>query len=83
MLTVSLNGSSTAATSQYNPGGVLPEVSHQSWILFGGLLVGLLALLIIPLVFSRVWQTVGGGHKKGRVKFNGAPAPLKGRVKIK
>jgi Ca-activated chloride channel family protein len=83
VLTVSLNGGSTAATSQYNPGGVLPEVSHQSWILFGGLLVGLLALLMIPLVFGRVWQAVGGGHKKGRVKFNGAPAPFKGRVKIK
>jgi VWFA-related protein len=83
VLTVSLNGSSTAATSQYNPGGVLPEVSHQSWILFGGLLVGLLALLVAPLVFGRAWQAVGGGHKKGRVKFNDAPAPLKGRVKIK
>jgi len=83
VLTVSLNGSSTAATSQYNPGGVLPEVSHQSWILFGGLLVGLLALLVAPLVFGRAWQAVGGGHKKGRVKFNDATAPLKGRVKIK
>ena len=83
VLTVSLNGSSTAATSQYNPGGVLPEVSHQSWILFGGLLVGLLALLVAPLVFGRAWQAVGGGHKKGRVIFNDAPASLKGRVKIK
>ncbi len=84
-LTVSLNGGATTAASQYNPGGVLPEVASQSWPLFGGILLGLLVLLAIPMLVGKGMQVMGVGHKKGRVKLSGPPAgaQAKGRVKIK
>ncbi len=49
-LSVSLTGSSAVVQSQYNPGGVLPEVAGQNWILFGGILLVLLILLAVPLL---------------------------------
>ncbi len=94
-LTVSLTSGGAAAQSHYNPGGVLPEVPAQSWLLFGGILVGLLVLLAAPIAFRAVSGGVGhlgGGAKKktGRVKLTGGnatspqPAPAaRGRVKMK
>ena len=38
---------------KYNPGGVLPEVSSRSWLLFGGILAALLLLLVVPALFTR------------------------------
>ena len=95
-LTVSLtSGGAAAAQTNYNPGGVLPEVPTQSWLLFGGILVALLALLFVPILIgmgSRGIGGIGGGRKKGRVKLTGGsggsstgqPATAaRGRVKMK
>jgi VWFA-related protein len=94
-LTVSLtSGGAAAANANYNPGGVLPEVPTQSWLLFGGILVGLLVLLFVPILIrmgSRGFGGSGGGGKKGRVKLTGGnntntgqPATAaRGRVKMK
>ncbi len=84
-LTVSLNGSAATAASQYNPGGVLPEVASQSWPLFGGILLGLLVLLAIPMLVRFGMQSVGGKRKNGRVKLGSQPVPTspRGRVKMK
>ncbi len=95
-LTVSLtSGGAAAAQTNYNPGGVLPEVPTQSWLLFAGILVALLALLFVPILIgmgSRGIGGIGGGRKKGRVKLTGGsggsgtgqPATAaRGRVKMK
>ncbi len=90
-LTVSLTGPAAVTTqSKYNPGGVLPEVSGQSWLLFGGILVGLVVLLLIPtligLIGSRGGGGIGGGRKKGRIKLTdqqAASSPSRSHVKMK
>jgi VWFA-related protein len=86
-LSVSLAGSPLTAQTQYNPGGVLPEVPSQSWFLFGAVLVGLLALLFVPVLFGLGSRSMGGGRPKGRIKLSGgagqAPSTARGRVKIK
>ncbi len=91
-LTVSLTTAPVSAESKYNPGGVLPEVTSQSWPLFGGILLGLLVLLLLPVLVSRAFQAFGGSgggggglfRKKGRVKLGQAPgAAARGRVKMK
>jgi VWFA-related protein len=90
-LTVALTGSpAVTAQSQYNPGGVLPEVPTQSWLLFGAILVGLLILLAIPVLLglgSRLGGVGGGRRGKGRIKLSGGgPQPVsaaRGRVKLK
>jgi VWFA-related protein len=89
-LTVSLAGLSASAqvTSQYNPGGVLPEVATHSWPLFGAILLGLLALLLVPAMW-RLWPRSAGGRRLGgRIKLTSpGPAPhasmARGRVKLK
>lgn len=94
-LQVSLTGTGVTAQKAYNPGGVLPEVPAQSWLLFGGILLILLLLLLVPAVvgmISRGAGGLGGGRKKGRIKLSGggssqpqsaAPSMARGRVKIK
>lgn len=98
-LTISLTGAAgAAATGQatYNPGGVLPEVASQSWVLFGGILVGLLLLLLVPIIIGRFARGgsglpgLGGKPKKGRVKLTGASnqpsqpvSAARGRIKMK
>jgi Ca-activated chloride channel homolog len=80
-LTVSLAGGS-AAQGQYNPGGVLPEVTGRSWLLFGGILVGILALLFVPVLLGGLGGIVGG-RSKGKVKLAKAPSSkAKGRIKL-
>ena len=71
--------------SQYNPGGVLPEVAGQNWMLFGGILVVLLILLAVPMLVNLALHSTSGGRKKGRVRFAGqsSSAPQKGHVKLK
>jgi Ca-activated chloride channel homolog len=88
-LSVSVSEAS-ATTALYNPGGVLPEVSGTSWVLFGSVLAGLLLLLIIPWVISGIGSRGGGSKSKGRIKLaNTAPggsAPSgarKSNIKIK
>lgn len=87
-LTVSLGGLSASAQTNYNPGGVLPEVASQSWPLFIAILLGLVALLVVPTLLRLAPRPGGGGRGKGRIKLSGsnpAPAPsmARGRVKIK
>lgn len=91
-LSVSLGGSAVTAQSQYNPGGVLPEVPSQSWILFGVILIVLLALLLVPMLIRGGGGGDGaGGRSKGRIRLSGSgpsAAPqttgmARGRVKIK
>ena len=76
-LTVSLGGTSSAQ-AQYNPGGVLPEVSgHASWPVFGALLAGLGVLLFIPGLMSRAQIRAG-------VKSNKSTEhKRKSRIKLK
>jgi VWFA-related protein len=85
-ISVSLSGAAVATQGKYNPGGVLPEVTGQSWLLFGGILVGLVILLLIPTLIGLISSRgPGGGRKKGRVKLNSQPAanPSRSHVKMK
>ncbi|HUI87975.1 MAG TPA: VWA domain-containing protein [Anaerolineales bacterium] len=85
-LAVSLNGGAATVQSQYNPGGVLPEVASQNWMLFGGILVILLVLLAVPILINSGLRSFQGGKKKGRIKFAGqstASSPQRGHVKLK
>jgi VWFA-related protein len=91
-LTVSLSASGAAVEGQYNPGGVLPEVTGQSWLLFGGILVGLLVLLAVPLLLGGLGglSAMAGrlGGRKGRVKLTkpggggSSSGKAKGRIKL-
>ena len=90
-LTVSLTGAApVSVTGKYNPGGVLPEVPTQSWLLFGAILAGLLVLFFIPMLIGLVGSRSGGGEgrKKGRIKLSGQPSgqtatASRGHVKMK
>ena len=84
-LSVSLNGSSAVVQSQYNPGGVLPEVAGQNWILFGGILLVLLVLLAVPMLINLGLRSANRGNKKGRVRFAGQSnnTSQRGHVKLK
>jgi Ca-activated chloride channel family protein len=91
-LTVSLSGGAAVASTsaRYNPGGLLPEVTAQSWSMFGAILAVLLLLLALPFLANygmNAYNAVRArAPKKSRVKFNNeqAPAsPTKGRVKMK
>ena len=65
--------------AEYNPGGVLPEVSSNSWLLFGGILIGILVLLVIPGLVNRGLQAFSGSKssnsrsKGGRIKLDKPP----------
>ena len=85
-LTVSLSDSGASMQGEYNPGGVLPEVSGQrSGVLFGGILVALLALLVLPGLINRGVQVVAGARpRKSRIKLDKPPAQgKKPRVRLK
>jgi VWFA-related protein len=72
-LKVSLSSaaSSSEVTATYNPGGLVPEVRQpNSWLLFFGLLAGLVLLLIAPGVLGRLF----GAHQ-------GRPIPAQ-RIKL-
>jgi VWFA-related protein len=81
-LTVSLAGGASTQ-GQYNPGGVLPEVSGRSWLLFGGILVGLLLLLFVPMVIGGA-GLIGGSRRKGKIKLAkpSGTGKAKGRIKL-
>jgi hypothetical protein len=87
-LSVSLSDSPVSVNTQYNPGGILPEVATQSWSLFAVILVGLLALLALPWLVNRGLELIGniskGKLKKGNIKLGEYPvSSAKGRVKMK
>jgi VWFA-related protein len=82
-------GAATTVQTKYNPGGVLPEVGSQNWLLFGGILAGLLVLLFVPIVIGMVMRGgTGSGKKKSRVRLADEPksqpvAAARPRVKMK
>jgi len=84
-LSVSLNGSSAMVQSQYNPGGVLPEVATQNWVLFGGILLALLVLLAVPALINLGLRSIHRGSRKSRVRFAGQSSTpsQRGHVKLK
>ena len=86
-LTVSLAEIGVSMDAQYNPGGVLPEVSSNSWLLFGGILAAILILLVAPGLINRgaqVFTSSTKSSKKGRIKLEKPPrANSEPRVKFK
>jgi len=91
-LTVSLNGNAVTTSSKYNPGGLLPEVTAQSWAMFAAILAVLLLLLALPFLANyglNTYNTIKSkAPKKSRVKFSNEQASAssttpKGRVKMK
>jgi VWFA-related protein len=88
-LNVSLNGSAAATSTRYNPGGLLPEVTAQSWRMFLAILAVLLLLLALPFLVNYGMDAYhsyrSAAPKKGRVKFNepASTPSAKGRVKMK
>jgi hypothetical protein len=76
-LTVSLSGSSSAQAS-YNPGGVLPEVSHGApWLVFAVILVVLVMLLFAPGLVDRIMSSA---NVKADKEDPDKPGP---RIKLK
>ena len=85
-LTVSLTtGVVPAVKSEYNPGGVLPEVSGLSWNIFLVILLGLLALLFLPMLVNLGMKSLGGakGKTAGTRSVGRSPQPARGRIKLK
>lgn len=88
-LTVALQDNAVATSVRYNPGGLLPEVTAQSWSMFAAILAVLLFLLALPFLANYGWNVYNTVRsrvpKRSRVKFNEqAPASqAKGRVKMK
>ena len=85
-LTVSLTEAAVSAEGQYNPGGVLPEVSGRSWILFAVILTGLLVLLFFPIIFNlgrRAFSKIPKGKPSGGRSLGKSPqSPARGRIKL-
>ena len=77
-LTVSLSKIGVSMEGEYNPGGVLPEVSSQSWMLFGSMLAVILVLLFVPGLFNRSMQAFTNSKPKSRIKLDKPPASNKG-----
>ena len=67
-LSVSLSVIGVSMESQYNPGGVLPEVSDRSWLLFGGILAVILLLLVAPALFTRGVQAFASANSSKSAK---------------
>jgi VWFA-related protein len=82
-LSVSLSDTETAVGStgkpiHYNPGGLVPEVATPaSWGVFIALLVGVALLLLIPMLFGKVFS-----HSQARGRVKVSPAK-KGSSRIK
>jgi VWFA-related protein len=85
----SVLGSIESAIS-YNPGGLVPEVPEPaSWLLFFGLLVGLVLLIFLPILFGLILPRRrgggnGGSKKTGNIKLHSqTSSPSSSRPKIK
>jgi len=77
ILTVSLGGSAKTQAS-YNPGGVLPEVSHAaSWPVFIAILVLLVGLLFVPGLVNRIRSSASTNGAKN------ATGKHRPRIKLK
>lgn len=79
-------GSAEEITTEYNPGGLIPEVSNpQAWGLFIGLLALLLVLLAMPKLVPAIVHHLKdrAAIKQSAVKKPQPAVPQKPRVKIK
>jgi VWFA-related protein len=84
-LTVSLANAAVTTEGQYNPGGVLPEVSSRSWSLFAIILAGLLVLLFAPMLFNLGARSLSGLRGKtggGRSLGKSPQSAARGRIKL-
>ncbi len=85
-LTVALTNAAVSTEGQYNPGGVLPEVSSRSWTLFAVILVGLLVLLFVPMLFNlgrRAFSSIPKAKPGSRPSIDRSPqSPARGRIKL-
>ena len=85
-LTVALTGAAVSTEGQYNPGGVLPEVSSRSWTLFAVILAGLLVLLFVPMLFNlgrRAFSGIPRGKPGGGRSIGKSPrSSARGRIKL-
>jgi hypothetical protein len=62
---VGVAGVGDAGSSEYNPGGVIPEVdTADAWQLFGQLLAALGLLLFVPVLFRMLVRKSGGKQAK-------------------
>ena len=92
-LTVSLSDIGVTTVTNYNPGGVLPEVTSTSWTLFAWILAGLLLLLFVPFLITRGVGLLSGMRQKAGAKISntasasrspsGSALGKKPRIKIK
>ena len=82
-LTASLSGNAASTSSRYNPGGLLPEVTAQSWSMFLAALAVLLLLLALPFLVNYGMDAYhsyrSAAPKKGRVTFNEPASHLLGQ----
>jgi VWFA-related protein len=84
-LTVALTDVAVSTESQYNPGGVLPEVSASSWRLFAILLAGLLVLLFAPMLLGLGRSAFGNAfrRKPASVRLvDSSTSPARGRIRL-
>ena len=85
-LTVALAETAVSTQGQYNPGGVLPEVSSNSWTLFAVILAGLLVLLFAPMIFNlgrQAFSRIPKGKPRGARSPGKSPASAaRGRIKL-
>ena len=79
---------------EYNPGGLIPEVTEPaSWLLFAGLVLLLVLLLFVPILLlfvlprirGRSGNNLGGGSRKSTsgIKLGSQASSAKPRVKLK
>lgn len=76
--------------TRYNPGGLVPEVAQPaSWPFFGAVIIGLAALVILPMLFtnwrsgSRPGQASGSKGRSARASSNKQVVKTKPRPRIK
>jgi len=81
-LTVSLSEIGVSMEGTYNPGGVLPEVSNRSWLLFGGILAAILLLLVGPGLFTRGMQAFASSKASRGSKAAKPQTKSSGRIRL-
>jgi VWFA-related protein len=88
-LTVDLAAAPSApAVTEYNPGGLVPEVGEPvSWALFAALLLGLIGLAFVPALAQRGLALAGRARRpsssaRGRVRLREEP-PREPRVRLR
>ena len=77
-------GAGNAASSEYNPGGVIPEVNTaDAWRLFGLLLAGLGLLLLVPVLIRILTRKSGGKQAKPSKPSGKSKSSAEKRITLK